>query len=85
MSLIYQPLKDCEFLLVFEIQGVVTSAASLIESLVKKNPDEYKGCVSLAVSRLSRVRLFQTAGRDTYDMCFVIKLGSFPFKTIPKI
>lgn len=37
-------------------QGVVTSAASLIEALVKKNPDEYKGCVSLAVSRLSRVR-----------------------------
>jgi AP-2 complex subunit alpha len=35
--------------------GVVTSATSLIEALVKKNPDEYKGCVSLAVSRLSRV------------------------------
>ena len=37
--------------------GVVTSAASLIEALVKKNPEEYKGCVSLAVSRLSRVRV----------------------------
>ena len=36
--------------------GVVTAAASLIEALVKRNPDEYKGCVSLAVSRLSRVR-----------------------------
>jgi len=36
-------------------QGVVTAAASLIENLVKKNPEEYKGCVSLAVSRLSRV------------------------------
>jgi AP-2 complex subunit alpha len=35
--------------------GVVTAAVSLIEALVKKNPDEYKGCVSLAVSRLSRV------------------------------
>lgn len=35
--------------------GVVTAAASLIDALVKKNPDEYKGCVSLAVSRLSRV------------------------------
>lgn len=35
--------------------GVVTAACSLIEALVKKNPDEYKGCVSLAVSRLSRV------------------------------
>ena len=34
----------------------MTSAASLIEALVKKNPEEYKGCVSLAVSRLSRVR-----------------------------
>ena len=37
------------------VQGVVTSATSLIEALVKKNPEEYKGCVSLAVSRLSRV------------------------------
>ena len=35
--------------------GVVTAAASLIDALVKKNPDEYKGCISLAVSRLSRV------------------------------
>lgn len=37
--------------------GVVTAACSLIEALVKKNPDEYKGCVSLAVSRLSRVSI----------------------------
>lgn len=36
-------------------QGVVTAAVSLIETLAKKTPDEYKGCVSLAVSRLSRV------------------------------
>lgn len=35
--------------------GVVTAASSLIDALVKKNPDEYKGCVSLAVSRLSRI------------------------------
>lgn len=35
--------------------GVVTAAASLIDALVKRNPDEYKGCISLAVSRLSRV------------------------------
>lgn len=35
--------------------GVVTAAVSLIETLVKKHPDEYKGCVQLAVSRLSRV------------------------------
>ena len=37
--------------------GVVTAAVSLIDALVKKNPDEYKGCVALAVSRLSRVPL----------------------------
>lgn len=37
--------------------GVVTAAASLIEALVKHNPEEYKGCISLAVSRLSRVSL----------------------------
>ncbi|GAU98224.1 hypothetical protein RvY_09400 [Ramazzottius varieornatus] len=35
--------------------GVVTAACSLIEALVKKNPAEYKACVSLAVSRLSRI------------------------------
>lgn len=35
--------------------GVVTAAVSLINSLVCKNPDEYRGCVSLAVSRLSRI------------------------------
>ena len=35
--------------------GVVTAAVSLIETLVRKHPDEYKGCVQLAVSRLSRV------------------------------
>lgn len=38
--------------------GVVTAATSLIDALVKKNPDEYKGCVSLAVSRLSRVIIY---------------------------
>ena len=36
--------------------GVVTAAVSLIDALVKKNPEEYKGCISLAVARLSRVR-----------------------------
>ena len=35
--------------------GVVTAASSLIDALVKKNPEEYKGCVALAVSRLSRI------------------------------
>ena len=35
--------------------GVVTAAVSLIDALSKKAPDEYKGCVPLAVSRLSRI------------------------------
>ncbi|MGH0186279.1 UNVERIFIED_CONTAM: hypothetical protein FKN15_020613 [Acipenser sinensis] len=35
--------------------GVVTAAISLITCLSQKNPDEFKTCVSLAVSRLSRV------------------------------
>ncbi|KAL7977227.1 hypothetical protein Chor_009176, partial [Crotalus horridus] len=34
--------------------GVVTAAVSLIACLCKKNPDDFKTCVSLAVSRLSR-------------------------------
>ena len=38
--------------------GVVTAAVSLIDALVKKNPDEYKGCVSLVASRLSRIVTF---------------------------
>ena len=44
--------------------GVVTAAVSLIETLVKKHPDEYKGCVQLAVSRLSRVMLHITPQVD---------------------
>jgi len=43
--------------------GVVTAATSLIDALVKKNPDEYKGCISLAVSRLSRVRNYNDSGQ----------------------
>lgn len=35
--------------------GVVTSACSLIQALVVADLEEYKGCVSLAVSRLSRI------------------------------
>lgn len=38
-------------------QGVVTAAVSLITCLCKKNPDDFKTCISLAVSRLSRVRV----------------------------
>lgn len=34
---------------------MVTAAVSLITCLCKKNPDDFKTCISLAVSRLSRV------------------------------
>ncbi|OWF50679.1 AP-2 complex subunit alpha-2-like [Mizuhopecten yessoensis] len=51
--------------------GVVTSAASLIEALVKKNPDEYKGCVSLAVSRLSRIVTSSYTDLQDYTYYFV--------------
>ena len=37
------------------LKGVVTSAASLIQGVVHHYADDYKGCVQLAVSRLSRV------------------------------
>ncbi|KAL8614372.1 AP-2 complex subunit alpha-2 [Nucella lapillus] len=51
--------------------GVVTSAASLIEALVKKNPEEYKGCVSLAVSRLSRIVTSSYTDLQDYTYYFV--------------
>jgi len=51
--------------------GVVTAAASLIESLVKKNPEEYKGCVSLAISRLSRVVTASYTDLQDYTYYFV--------------
>lgn len=35
--------------------GVVTSAVSLILEIVQKSPDDYKGCVSLAINRLSKI------------------------------
>ena len=34
---------------------MVTSATSLIHSLVQRSPDEFQGCVQVAVGRLSRV------------------------------
>ena len=46
--------------------GVVTAASSLIEALVKRSPDEYKGCVSLAVSRLSRI---VTSSYTDFQVC----------------
>ncbi len=56
-------------------QGVVTAAVSLIETLAKKNPDEYKGCVSLAVSRLSRVSsvLLFTVTVYGFTVCMFLK------------
>lgn len=51
--------------------GVVTAATSLIDALVKKNPDEYKGCVSLAVSRLSRIVSSSYTDLQDYTYYFV--------------
>ena len=51
--------------------GVVTAAVSLINSLVKKSPDEYKGCVSLAVSRLSRIVTASYTDLQDYTYYFV--------------
>ncbi|XP_074603170.1 adaptor protein complex 2, subunit alpha [Brevipalpus obovatus] len=51
--------------------GVVTASVSLIETLVKRNPDEYKGCVSLAVSRLSRVVTASYTDLQDYTYYFV--------------
>lgn len=51
--------------------GVVTAAVSLIDALVKKNPDEYKGCVSLAVSRLSRIVTASYTDLQDYTYYFV--------------
>ncbi|XP_070200712.1 AP-2 complex subunit alpha-2-like [Littorina saxatilis] len=51
--------------------GVVTSATSLIDALVKKNPEEYKGCVSLAVSRLSRIVTSSYTDLQDYTYYFV--------------
>ncbi|XP_013404280.1 AP-2 complex subunit alpha-2 isoform X2 [Lingula anatina] len=51
--------------------GVVTAAASLIEALVKRSPEEYKGCVSLAVSRLSRIVTSSYTDLQDYTYYFV--------------
>ncbi|XP_046665758.1 AP-2 complex subunit alpha [Homalodisca vitripennis] len=51
--------------------GVVTSATSLIDALVKRNPDEYKGCISLAVSRLSRIVTASYTDLQDYTYYFV--------------
>ncbi|KAK2712256.1 AP-2 complex subunit alpha-like isoform X1 [Artemia franciscana] len=51
--------------------GVVTASTSLIEALVKKNPDEYKACVGLAVSRLSRIVTSSYTDLQDYTYYFV--------------
>ncbi|XP_014662046.1 PREDICTED: AP-2 complex subunit alpha-like [Priapulus caudatus] len=51
--------------------GVVTAATSLIEALVKRNPEEYTGCVSLAVSRLSRIVTSSYTDLQDYTYYFV--------------
>uniref|UniRef100_A0A674BJL7 Adaptor related protein complex 2 subunit alpha 1 n=1 Tax=Salmo trutta TaxID=8032 RepID=A0A674BJL7_SALTR len=52
--------------------GVVTAAISLITCLSSKNPDEFKTCVSLAVSRLSRVCvcIVSSASTDLQDYTY---------------
>ena len=51
--------------------GVVTAAVSLIESLVRHSPEEYRGCVSLAVSRLSRIVTSSYQDLQDYTYYFV--------------
>ncbi|EGT58202.1 hypothetical protein CAEBREN_13036 [Caenorhabditis brenneri] len=51
--------------------GVVTSAASLIEALSKKWPEEYKGAVPLAISRLSRIVTATYTDLQDYTYYFV--------------
>ncbi|XP_060111555.1 AP-2 complex subunit alpha-1 isoform X12 [Heteronotia binoei] len=51
--------------------GVVTAAVSLIACLCKKNPDDFKTCVSLAVSRLSRIVSSASTDLQDYTYYFV--------------
>ncbi|CAH1787764.1 unnamed protein product [Owenia fusiformis] len=51
--------------------GVVTSATSLIENLVKKNAEDFKGCVPLAISRLSRIVTSSYTDLQDYTYYFV--------------
>uniref|UniRef100_A0A8R1DKL3 AP-2 complex subunit alpha n=2 Tax=Caenorhabditis japonica TaxID=281687 RepID=A0A8R1DKL3_CAEJA len=51
--------------------GVVTSAASLIEALSKRWPEEYKGSVPLAISRLSRIVTATYTDLQDYTYYFV--------------
>ncbi|KAK9395368.1 AP-2 complex subunit alpha-1 [Crotalus adamanteus] len=51
--------------------GVVTAAVSLIACLCKKNPDDLKTCVSLTVSRLSRIVSSAFTDLQDYTYYFV--------------
>uniref|UniRef100_A0A1I8I0X6 AP-2 complex subunit alpha n=1 Tax=Macrostomum lignano TaxID=282301 RepID=A0A1I8I0X6_9PLAT len=51
--------------------GVVTAAVSLIEALVKRNPDDFKGCVSLSISRLARIVTSSYTDLQDYTYYFV--------------
>ncbi|CAF4690086.1 unnamed protein product [Rotaria sp. Silwood1] len=51
--------------------GVATAAVSLIDALVKRSPDEYKGCINLAVSRLSRIVTSSYTDFQDYTYYFV--------------
>ncbi|KAK2565492.1 AP-2 complex subunit alpha-2 [Acropora cervicornis] len=51
--------------------GVVTSAASLIQGVVHDYADDYKGCVQLAVSRLSRIVTSSYTDLQDYTYYFV--------------
>ncbi|KRX27096.1 AP-2 complex subunit alpha-2 [Trichinella nelsoni] len=51
--------------------GVVTAASSLIDILSKKWPAEFKGCVSLAIARLSRIVTAAYTDLQDYTYYFV--------------
>ncbi|XP_071954711.1 AP-2 complex subunit alpha-2-like [Antedon mediterranea] len=51
--------------------GVVTAATSLIHDLVQANPEDFKGCISLAVSRLSRIVTSSYTDFQDYTYYFV--------------
>lgn len=58
--------------------GVVTAAVSLITCLCKKNPDDFKTCISLAVSRLSRVSAVTLAAGGSDSCVCDVCLSSLP-------
>ena len=57
--------------------GVVTAATSLMEAFSKKWPEEYRGCVSLAISRLSRIVTSTYTDLQDYTYYFGANLKNF--------